>query len=102
MAIRNLRIDELCLVSGAGRNGRDDDRSASRSKSRSKGPSSNKIYGGVSNECLADIAFGAANGLVGGGLGAVVGVVSGARKSCTAGNNNTNGGGKVSPGQCTW
>lgn len=103
MSIKILQEEDLKRISGAGRNGRDDDRSSERTSSRSKRPASGELYDGVSQQCLNDSGWGLISGEGSGAPGALTGVLSsGAVKSCTVSNSNSNGGGSISPGECTW
>lgn len=97
---------ELDQVSGAGANSATENVGANRSGGRNNGSSGNGgAYSGVSNDCLADMAWGFAAGAATGSLiGGALGMAANARKSCTSdnGTGDNNRGGSVSPGQCTW
>lgn len=62
------------------------------------------IYKDVDTQCLLDIGAGIIGGLKKGPAGVISGVIANSYNSCVrdSGSKNSNGGGSISPGQCTW
>ncbi|MBV4365525.1 hypothetical protein [Erwinia phyllosphaerae] len=62
------------------------------------------IYKDVSTQCLMDIGSGIIGGLKSGPAAVLSGMIANSYNSCVRdpGSRNSNGGGSISPGQCTW
>ena len=107
MAIREINPACWGLVSGGNANGNYEGISQSKNKSRQstiQRGAAVDIYKDVDPQCMLDIGAGIIGGLKGGPGGVLSGVVANAYNSCVrdSGSRNSNGGGSISPGQCTW
>lgn len=106
MAIREISAELWGAISGG--NGHSNYEAGGAGKKNSRQSTIQRgagvdIYKDLSVDCLVDIGMGIIGGLKKGPAGMISGMVANSYNSCVREpNRNSNGGGSISPGQCTW
>lgn len=107
MAIREISLKFWGAISGGNANSNYEAGGPNKNKSRrstiQRGAEVD-IYKDVNTQCVLDIGAGIIGGLNKGPAAVVSGVIANSYNSCVrdSGSKNSNGGGSISPGQCTW